>query len=91
VTSIRSIISRIDDWQSRTGMTDEALGYHAAGNARALERIRSGSASISTLEVIMQYIRTHPAEEFERERKRVTAGDTIRAEAERTMPKFRSR
>ena len=49
-------IKRIDAFLTRTGMKESRLGLLACANARAIERIRDRSASIETLDAVLNYI-----------------------------------
>lgn len=53
-------IQEIERWLKKSGWKESRLGLLAAGNQFAIERIRNGSASISTLEAVLRYIRGNP-------------------------------
>lgn len=54
-------IKEIDDWLRKTGWADSRLGMLATANARAVARIRDGSARVSTLTAVLKFIYDHPA------------------------------
>jgi len=54
-------LDKIDKWLKHTGMKESRLGLLACANARAVERVRAKSASIETLEQLLEYIEAHPA------------------------------
>jgi hypothetical protein len=54
-------IDEIEHWLERSGMNEARLGLLATANARAIQRIRDGSAQISTLRNVLKYIRANPA------------------------------
>jgi len=58
---VAQALDKIDKWLKATGMTESRLGLLACANARAVERVRSKSASIETLEAVLNYIEKHPA------------------------------
>lgn len=51
----------IDAWLRKTGVNAGRLGLLACGNARAVERIRNGTARVETLNSVLKYIKAHPA------------------------------
>jgi hypothetical protein len=53
-------VKDIDKWLRDSGMAESRLGLLACANARAIERIRNGSASIDTLNKVIAYIRKNP-------------------------------
>lgn len=63
-------IKRIDAFLARTGMKESRLGLLAAANARAVERIRDGTASVKTLDDVLTYIDAQPARATSQERNR---------------------
>jgi hypothetical protein len=50
----------IDRWLKKSGMSESRLGLLAAANPRAVERIRAGGATISTLNAVLRYIQMNP-------------------------------
>lgn len=54
-------LDKIDKWLKSTGMSESRLGLLSCANARAVERVRTGSGSVATLQAILEYIETHPA------------------------------
>ena len=54
-------LDKIDKWLKASGMSESRLGLLSCANARAVERVRSGSGSVATLQAILAYIETHPA------------------------------
>lgn len=62
MSAIDDEIRGIDAWLKATGMSESRLGLLAAANPRAIERIRSGAATIETLRKVLHYITDHPAE-----------------------------
>ena len=57
---VTSQIRRIDAFLARTGMKESRLGLLATANARAIERIRDGTASVKTLDDVLNYIDAQP-------------------------------
>lgn len=55
-------IRKIDNWLKATGVSESRLGLLACANARAVERIRNGRGSVSTLRALVDYVRKNPAE-----------------------------
>lgn len=55
-------LDRIDKWLKATGMSESRLGLLSCANARAVERVRTGSGSVATLQAVLEYIEAHPAE-----------------------------
>lgn len=53
-------IARIDEWLRATGTKEARLGLLACANAKALERVRDGTARINTLRELLDYIALHP-------------------------------
>lgn len=51
----------IDQWLKRTGVPEWKLGMLAAANAKAIGRIRNGTARVETLNDVLSYIRRNPA------------------------------
>lgn len=51
----------IDRWLKKTGVPEARLGLLAAANPRAVERIRSGTATVDTLNAVLRYIKANPA------------------------------
>ena len=58
--NIESAIAKIDAWLKATKMPDSRLGLLSVANARAIERIRAGTARIDTLQAVLGYIADHP-------------------------------
>lgn len=54
-------LDRIDKWLKATGIPASRLGLLACANARAVERVRNKTASIETLESLLEYIEKNPA------------------------------
>ena len=54
-------IEQIDKWLKATGMAESRLGMLACANTRAIKRVREKTASLETLEAILEYIKNHPA------------------------------
>ena len=50
----------IDKWLKKSGVPEWKLGMLAAANAKAVERIRSGTARVETLNDVLNYIRKNP-------------------------------
>lgn len=57
---VAQAIDRIDKFLKLSGMSESMLGLKSCGNARAVERIRSQSATIATLRDVLAYIDAHP-------------------------------
>lgn len=53
-------IKPIDVWLKATGMAESRLGLLACANPRAVERIRSGGATLTTLWAVEAYIKANP-------------------------------
>jgi len=53
-------IAKIDAWLAATGMAESRLGSLACANVRVIKRIRNGTASVRSLEAVLDYIRQHP-------------------------------
>ena len=53
-------ITEIDRWLKKTDMAESRLGLLSCANPKALERIRNGTARISTLDAVLAYIRSRP-------------------------------
>lgn len=56
-------IKRIEAYLAKSGMPESRLGLLACANARAIERVRNGSASIETLRAVLNYIAANPIRE----------------------------
>lgn len=56
-------IKRIEAYLAKSHMTKSRLGLLACANARAVDRIRNGSASIETLRAMLDYIAANPVRE----------------------------
>jgi hypothetical protein len=52
-------LAEIERWLRRTDTKESRLGLLATANARAIERIRDGTARVETLRAVLQFIRTH--------------------------------
>jgi|LNFM01.1.fsa_nt_gb hypothetical protein len=59
-------INRIDAWLKATGMKESRLGLLACANARAVERVRSGTGSVESLRQLVEYIDAHPLKSMKR-------------------------
>ena len=55
-----SYMKAIDEWLRKTGMPEWKLGTLAAANAKAVERIRNGTARVETLNDVLNYMRRNP-------------------------------
>jgi hypothetical protein len=53
-------IRAIEKWLSQTKWAETTLGARASGNPRAVDRIRRGTASMKTLDDVMDYIKRNP-------------------------------
>lgn len=53
-------IKEIERWLKKTGMAESRLGLLSCANPKAIERIRNGTAMVSTLAAILAYIEGHP-------------------------------
>lgn len=56
-------IKRIDAYLAKSGMAESRLGLLACANARAVERVRDGTARVETLRAILEYIASNPIRE----------------------------
>ena len=56
-------IELIDEWLATTGTLESRLGLLACANARAVERVRRGSASVATQRALIAYITDHPTKQ----------------------------
>lgn len=54
-------IAKIDQWLTDSQVSESRLGLLACANARAVERVRNGTASVETLRALLDYIRKNPA------------------------------
>lgn len=54
---VNEVIKEIDDFLKASKMKEYRLGLLACANPRAVERIRSGKASVETLSQIIDYVR----------------------------------
>jgi hypothetical protein len=63
----------IDKWLKRTGTPEWKLGVLAAANAKAVARIRAGTARVETLNDVLSYIRRNPPARTSRARKGVSS------------------
>lgn len=52
-------IKEIDAFLKVSKMKEYRLGLLACANPRAVERVRSGKASVETLRAIIDYVREH--------------------------------
>lgn len=52
-------IREIDAFLKASKMKEYRLGLLACANPRAVERVRSGKASVETLRAIIDYVREH--------------------------------
>lgn len=53
-------LAKIEAWLKATKMTESRLGLLSCANPRAVDRIRDGSARLSTLEHVLRYIEANP-------------------------------
>lgn len=53
-------IQRIEAWLEQADISESRLGLLACANARAVERVRNGTASVDTLRLLLEYIRRNP-------------------------------
>ena len=58
---IETAIAQIDKWLKATGMAESRLGMLSCANPYAVNRIRSGTARIETLQAVLTYIKANPA------------------------------
>jgi hypothetical protein len=58
----------IEQWLAKTGTSEGRLGLLACANAKAVERIRTGTARIETLTAVLSYIRSHPPKKTKKRR-----------------------
>lgn len=56
-------IKRIEAYLAKSRISASRLGLLACANARAVERIKNGSASIETLRAVLDYISANPVRE----------------------------
>lgn len=56
-------IKKIEAWLAKSGMTESRLGLLACANARAIERVRDGTARIETLRALLAYIAANPVKD----------------------------
>lgn len=49
-------IDKIDKWLKSSGISESRLGLLACANARAVERVRNGTASVETLRALLDYV-----------------------------------
>ena len=61
MTDVDNAIKKIDKWLSLSKVTESRLGLLSAANAGAVERIRSGTARVETLQAVLLYIEKNPA------------------------------
>ena len=61
MVGMKKEIAKIDAWLAATGMAESRLGLLACANARVIKRIRDGSASIKSLQNVLNYIKQNPA------------------------------
>lgn len=54
-------VDKIDGWLKATNTPEYRLGLMACANARAVQRVREGTATVSTLKAILAYIEANPA------------------------------
>lgn len=54
-------IEKIEAWLTAEDVSSVALSLRAKKNPLSVDRIRKGTAHLSTLRAIMAYIRAHPA------------------------------
>jgi hypothetical protein len=53
---VTQAIRKIESYLERTGMKESRLGLLACANPRAVERVRNKSASIETMEALLEYV-----------------------------------
>lgn len=53
-------VRQIDAWLKATGVSESRLGMLACANARAVERVRNGTAQVESLRLIMDHIKANP-------------------------------
>jgi hypothetical protein len=56
-------LDHIEKWLAASTWSEATLGLRAAGNARAIERIRSRKASLRTRDLVLEYIERNPVGE----------------------------
>ncbi len=54
-------LRQIDEWLKATGTPEYRLGLMACANARAVDRVRNGTARIESLRQILDHIERNPA------------------------------
>lgn len=54
-------IKAIEAWLKRSDMSESRLGVLACDNARAVQRIRDGTATLATYWAVEAYIKANPA------------------------------
>lgn len=60
-TLVDEAIKRIETWlKANQSVSESRLGLLACANARALERVRNGTASVETLRALLIYIDSRP-------------------------------
>jgi hypothetical protein len=59
MTDVDGAIEKSDRWLKKTGTSESRLGLLSAANAGAVERIRSGTAQVSTLCAVLEYVADH--------------------------------
>lgn len=57
---VDTAVSEIDAWLKKTGVAESRLGLLACANARAVDRVRNGTATVQTLRSLMDYIKANP-------------------------------
>lgn len=59
---MRENIAKIDKWLAESGVKEYRLGLMACANGRAVERIRNGTASVSSLTAVLDHISRNPSD-----------------------------
>lgn len=65
---VTQAIRKIESYLERTGIKESRLGLLACANPRAVARVRNKSASIETMEALLEYI--DAADRREREKRK---------------------
>ena len=61
MSTVDKAILAIDRWLSASGMAESRLGLFACANPRAIQRLREKTATLKTLEAVLDYIERTPA------------------------------
>ena len=70
MTNVMSWDQEIDEWLSRSGVNPSRLSLLATANPRAVQRIKDGTAQVSTLRAVLEYVRNNPQRRMAREQRR---------------------